>query len=184
MLVQSREDIQLVERERERENSAALPCFSSPNFVVLSFSLRGRRKKTISVVQDGGGRRREPASNFVIIICCRRLTVFHHGSLLAEDMFDFFFLRYAFSVYNFTCVSAFLKFRNARRLLLRPQTEEWSFVMSMSVCLSVCPRPCPGNHTSELHQIFYACYTWSWLNPPDLAALQYAVLSIFFRFGA
>ena len=50
------------------------------------------------------------------------------------------------------------------------------------VCLSVgvyvCPRLYLRNYTSDLHQIFSACYLWPWLGPP-LAAWWYAV---YFRF--
>jgi len=38
------------------------------------------------------------------------------------------------------------------------------------VCVFVCPRPYLQNCTSDLHQMFCACYLWPWLGPP-LAAL-------------
>jgi len=43
-------------------------------------------------------------------------------------------------------------------------------VISVSVCLSVCVFVCPRlylrNYTSDLRQIFCACYLWPWLDPP------------------
>jgi len=69
--------------------------------------------------------------------------------------------------------------------------EQWSIVMTvsacvcacMSVCLSVCVFVCPwgylSNCTSNLYQIFYACYPWSWLGPL-LAALRYVMYFQFY----
>jgi len=44
--------------------------------------------------------------------------------------------------------------------------------LRVSVCLSVCRRAYLSNRTSELHQVFYACFPWPWLRSP-LAALWY-----------
>ena len=56
-----------------------------------------------------------------------------------------------------------------------PPVRHRSIVISTSVC---CPHAYLRNRTSELRQIFYACYLWLWLGP-HLAALQYV---IHFRF--
>jgi len=37
--------------------------------------------------------------------------------------------------------------------------------MSMSVCMSVCPRGYLWNHAHNLYQIYYACCLWLWLSP-------------------
>jgi len=36
----------------------------------------------------------------------------------------------------------------------------------VSVCLSLCLWSYLQNYTSDLHQIFCACYLWPWLGPP------------------
>jgi len=50
--------------------------------------------------------------------------------------------------------------------------------MSVSVCVCncacVCPQSCLRNYTSDLHQIFCACYLWPWLGSV-LAAQWYAM---------
>jgi len=38
-------------------------------------------------------------------------------------------------------------------------------VMSVSVCLSVCPIAHLENHTAELYQMFCTCCLWLWLGP-------------------
>jgi len=43
----------------------------------------------------------------------------------------------------------------------------WSTVMSMSVCLSLCPRAYLWNHTCDLYQFFWTCCLWPWLGPPS-----------------
>jgi len=37
---------------------------------------------------------------------------------------------------------------------------------SLLVTEFVCPRSYLRNYTSDLHQIFCACYLWPWLGPP------------------
>jgi len=48
------------------------------------------------------------------------------------------------------------------------QYKEWSVVMTVSVylfvCLSVNSHAYLSNHTSELHQIFYAACQWPWIS--------------------
>ena len=53
-----------------------------------------------------------------------------------------------------------------------------SIVISMSVCLSVCPLAYLENYTAELHQIFWACRLWlCMLSPPVLPVLWMASFS-------
>jgi len=40
----------------------------------------------------------------------------------------------------------------------------WSIVITMSVCLSICPLTYLRNHTTDTS--FCACCLWSWLGPP------------------
>jgi len=55
-----------------------------------------------------------------------------------------------------------------------PLIGERSIVMSVCVCVCVCvcegvfvcPRSYLQNYTSDLHQIFCACYLLPWLGPP------------------
>jgi len=51
-------------------------------------------------------------------------------------------------------------------LLLRERERLRSIVMSMSVCLSVCPTGYLRNPTRDLNQIFCTCCLWPWLCPP------------------
>ena len=51
-------------------------------------------------------------------------------------------------------------------LLLCPRERLLSIVMSMSVCLSACPRGYLWNRTRDLYQIFCACCLCPWLGPP------------------
>jgi len=56
-------------------------------------------------------------------------------------------------------------------LLLRPQQRWRNIVManehvSVSVCLSVCPRAYLPNNTHDLYQIFHACCLSPWFGPP------------------
>ena len=60
----------------------------------------------------------------------------------------------------------------------RPPIGERSIVMSVSLCVFVCPRSHLRNYTSVLHQIFHARYLWPWLGPP-LAAYWYVT---YFRY--
>jgi len=53
-----------------------------------------------------------------------------------------------------------------RIVLLRPRKGCASIVMSMSMCVSVCPRRYRRIHTRDLYQICCACYLWPWLCPP------------------
>ena len=50
-------------------------------------------------------------------------------------------------------------------LLLCPWDRLRSTVMSMSVCVSVCPQGYLRNHTPNLYQIFCACCLCPWLSP-------------------
>jgi len=48
-----------------------------------------------------------------------------------------------------------------------PPIGERSIVMSVCcLCVFVCPRSYRRNYTSDLHQMFCACYLWPWLGPP------------------
>ena len=49
-----------------------------------------------------------------------------------------------------------------------PPIGERSTVMRVSVCLCVfvCPRSYLRNYTSDLHQMFCACYLWPGCGPP------------------
>jgi len=53
-----------------------------------------------------------------------------------------------------------------------------SIVISLSVCLFVCPVAYLKNRTSRFHQTFFTCYLWPWLGPP-LTATRYVM---YFRF--
>jgi len=46
----------------------------------------------------------------------------------------------------------------------RPPIGKRSIVMSVSVCVCVCPRSYLRYYTSDLHQNFCACYLWPWLD--------------------
>jgi len=50
--------------------------------------------------------------------------------------------------------------------LLRQQDQLPSIVMSMSVCVSVCPWGYLLNHMCDVYRIFYACCLCLWLSPP------------------
>jgi len=54
------------------------------------------------------------------------------------------------------CLDLFTAFMFSLLLcyLLRPRERLRSIVMSMSVCVSVCPRECLRNHTHDLYQFF------------------------------
>ena len=55
---------------------------------------------------------------------------------------------------------------------------ERSTAISLSVCVSVCPRVYLWNRWTDLHEMFRANSLWPWLGPP-LAALRYVM---YFRF--
>jgi len=59
------------------------------------------------------------------------------------------------------------------RLHIVHPVGEWSIVISMSVCLSVCPLAYPEHHTSKIHEIFYTCFRWPWLGP--LTTMHYVM---------
>jgi len=54
----------------------------------------------------------------------------------------------------------------SNQFLLHPWERLRSIVMSMSVCVSVCPRGYLRNHTCDLYEIFCACCLCPWLDPP------------------
>jgi len=62
---------------------------------------------------------------------------------------------------------------NALCLVIITLTAVWerSIVISVSVCLSVCPVRYLGNHTSKLCRILCACCLWPWLSS-TLVALR------------
>jgi len=55
----------------------------------------------------------------------------------------------------FSCFSVFTS----------PAVNLQSIVISVYVCLSVCPLAYVKNHTYKYHQIFYTCYLWPRLGP-------------------
>jgi len=63
------------------------------------------------------------------------------------------------------CTSCIILFHKLP-LLLCPQYGVREEYCDEHVCLFVCPRSYLQNHTSALHQIFFACYLSPWLGPP------------------
>ena len=51
---------------------------------------------------------------------------------------------------------------------------EQSIAISLSVCVSVCPRAYLWNRWTDIHEIFCAGPLWPWLGPP-LTALRYVM---------
>ena len=70
-----------------------------------------------------------------------------------------------------TCASSHVHFYPA-------PLGERSIAISLSVCLSDCPRAYLWNPWADLHEIFDADPLWPWLGPP-LAGLRYVM---YFRF--
>jgi len=50
-----------------------------------------------------------------------------------------------------------------------PIAEYCDEPVCVCVCMLICPRSYLWNYTSDLQQIFCACYLWPWLGP-SLAA--------------
>jgi len=64
--------------------------------------------------------------------------------------------------YNFYFPNVFFYFREGRE---RGGMARLGYC-NEGVCVFVCPRSYLRNCTSDLRQIFCACYLWPWLGPP------------------
>ena len=109
-------------------------------------------------------------SYHILSLC--RLIHRHHPEL--AHSFKTYALSQIFPITDFLLASALTPrtlwldpFFWASRFLLRPRERLRSIAMSMSVCLSACPREYLRNRTRDLYQIFCACCLYPWLGRPQ-----------------